>query len=166
MCSINLAFFSVIQPKMNVSASYFMEAGHWFLSIYNDDNEKREMAFTAQTSPELTKNCPKGCNGKGECVLGRCQCETGYDGPDCGQSKFDPTLFSYQKQCCLVNPTWGGGWLKAEATEFFRRLFLDLFFFLLEKLVKDFFFRLPLVRFLISWLFSFKMTLVTNVSPN
>ena len=68
--------------------SYYLDAGHWFLSLYNDAGEAREVAFVARVSPELTRNCPKGCSDHGECVLGRCQCETGFDGPDCGQSKW------------------------------------------------------------------------------
>ena len=64
-----------------------MEAGHWFLSLYNDDGEPRSVQFRAKVSTELTRNCPMGCNGKGECVLGKCQCQPGFDGPDCGQSK-------------------------------------------------------------------------------
>ena len=64
-----------------------MEAGHWFLSLYSDDGEARQVSFVTKVSPELTRNCPKGCHGKGECVLGRCQCKPGFDGPDCGQSK-------------------------------------------------------------------------------
>jgi hypothetical protein len=42
----------------------------------------------ARLSSELTRNCPKGCNGRGQCILGQCQCEIGYDGADCGQSKW------------------------------------------------------------------------------
>ena len=73
---------------MTKSVSYYMEAGHWFLSLYNDDGESRQVSFVTKVSPELTRNCPKGCHGKGECVLGRCQCQPGFDGPDCGQSKY------------------------------------------------------------------------------
>ena len=71
-----------------------MEAGHWFLSIYNDDGEARQVSFITKVSPELTRNCPKGCHGKGECVLGRCQCKPGFDGPDCGQSMYKLDSFT------------------------------------------------------------------------
>lgn len=67
--------------------SYYLSSGHWFLSLYNDADGSQEVAFVARVSAELTRNCPKGCGGHGECVLGRCQCETGFDGPDCGQSE-------------------------------------------------------------------------------
>jgi hypothetical protein len=76
-----------LQPTVARSASYYMEQGHWFLSVYNDDIDSQEVSFLVKISEELTKNCPNGCHGRGECVLGRCQCESGYDGPDCGQSK-------------------------------------------------------------------------------
>ena len=65
-----------------------MEQGHWFMSLYNDDIDSQEVSFVLRVSQELTKNCPSGCNGRGQCILGHCQCEAGYDGPDCGQSKF------------------------------------------------------------------------------
>ena len=78
---------------MSKSVSYYMAAGHWFLSLYNDDGESRQVSFMTKVSPELTRNCPKGCHGKGECVLGRCQCKPGFDGPDCGQSKYPENLF-------------------------------------------------------------------------
>ena len=72
---------------MAKTASYFLPAGHWFLSLYNDDGDANEVSFVARVAPELTRNCPKGCSGRGECVLGKCHCHTGFDGPDCGQSK-------------------------------------------------------------------------------
>ena len=58
------------------------------MSLYNDDIDSQEISFVLRVSQELTKNCPSGCNGRGQCILGRCQCEAGYDGPDCGQSRF------------------------------------------------------------------------------
>ena len=76
------------QPTVTRTSSYYMEQGHWFMSLYNDDIDSQEVSFVLRVSQELTKNCPSGCNGRGQCILGHCQCEAGYDGPDCGQSKF------------------------------------------------------------------------------
>ena len=73
-----------------------MEQGHWFMSLYNDDIDSQEVSFVLRVSQELTKNCPSGCNGRGQCILGHCQCEAGYDGPDCGQSKFFSYLLRFE----------------------------------------------------------------------
>ncbi len=74
---------------MSRSESFYLASGHWFLSLYNDAGEPREVAFVARVASDLTRNCPKGCNGaNGECVLGKCQCNAGFDGPDCGQSEY------------------------------------------------------------------------------
>ena len=62
-----------------------MAEGHWFVSMYNDFGDAQKVEFLASPSVELTEGCPNGCNGKGECVLGRCQCQTGYGGDDCSQ---------------------------------------------------------------------------------
>ena len=78
---------NVLQLSVAKTATYFLPAGHWFLSLYNDDGDANEVSFVARVAPELTRNCPKGCSGRGECVLGKCQCHAGFDGPDCGQSK-------------------------------------------------------------------------------
>ena len=88
-------------PSVKKNASYYLESGHWFLSIYNDDGESKRVGFVAKVSKELTRNCPKGCSGKGECVLGRCQCQPGFDGPDCGQSKSPLMVFLLVPILCL-----------------------------------------------------------------
>ena len=68
--------------------NFFMEEGHWFVSLYNDDGDTQEVEFSPTTSKELTEGCPNGCHGHGDCVLGKCQCHAGYDGEHCSQSKF------------------------------------------------------------------------------
>ena len=90
---------------MTRSVSYFLEQGHWFLSLYNDDMDAQEVSFVVRVSQELTQNCPQGCNGRGQCVLGRCQCEAGYDGPDCGQSKSIVTNKMAALKCHLWLPS-------------------------------------------------------------
>ena len=82
-------------PQLSVAktASYFLPSGHWFLSLYNDDGGASEVSFVARVVAPSAANargrghCPQGCSGRGECVLGKCQCHAGFDGPDCGQSK-------------------------------------------------------------------------------
>ena len=68
-------------------SSYYLELGHWFMSLYNDDGQAQTVEMTATVSHDLTSSCPRGCSGNGECVLGYCHCNTGFDGPDCSQSK-------------------------------------------------------------------------------
>ena len=80
--------FLLFQPSVSKNTSYYLESGHWFISIYNDDGESKPVRFVATVSEDMTRNCPRGCSGRGDCVLGRCQCRTGFDGPDCGQSKW------------------------------------------------------------------------------
>ena len=53
------------------------------------------MEMTATVSNDLTSACPRGCSGNGECVLGHCQCNPGFDGPDCSLSKFDTFIKLY-----------------------------------------------------------------------
>lgn len=65
-----------------------MEQGHWFLSLYNDDGDPQELSFTAGIAQDMTQNCPNGCSGKGECIMGHCQCNPGFGGEDCSDSKF------------------------------------------------------------------------------
>ena len=81
----------ILPPQLSVAktASYYLPAGHWFLSLYNDDGDANEVSFVARVvAPNARgRHCPQGCSGRGECVLGKCQCHAGFDGPDCGQSK-------------------------------------------------------------------------------
>jgi hypothetical protein len=32
-----------MQPSVEREASYYLDAGHWFLSLYNDDSEPRQV---------------------------------------------------------------------------------------------------------------------------
>ena len=74
--------FPLFQPSVSKNTSYYLESGHWFISLYNDDGESKPVRFVATVSEDMTRNCPRGCSGRGDCVLGRCQCRTGFDGPD------------------------------------------------------------------------------------
>ena len=74
-----------------------MSEGHWFISLYNDFGDSQEIEFFAALSLEMTEGCPMGCNGHGECVLGRCNCQSGYGGEDCSQGKDKCScLFKYK----------------------------------------------------------------------
>lgn len=65
-----------------------MEPGHWFVSLYNDDGDPQEATCLISLARDMTLSCPRGCNGNGECILGRCQCKSGFGGDDCSDSKF------------------------------------------------------------------------------
>lgn len=65
-----------------------MEPGHWFVSLYNDDGDEQEITFYAAVAEDMTANCPSGCSGNGQCLLGHCQCNPGFGGDDCSESKF------------------------------------------------------------------------------
>ena len=82
-----LMLFCLFQRTIEKRLSKFMREGHWFVSLYNDFGDAQTIDLVAALSLEMTEGCPNGCNGHGECVLGRCQCEAGYNGEDCSQGK-------------------------------------------------------------------------------
>ena len=77
--------------------SLYMSEGHWFISLYNDFGDSQEVEFFAAMSLEMTEGCPMGCNGHGECVLGRCKCESGYGGDDCSQGKTRKISYLFER---------------------------------------------------------------------
>lgn len=72
---------------MKKEVTHYMEQGQWFLSLYNDDGDPQEISFIAAVADDMTHNCPNGCSGKGECLMGHCQCNPGFGGDDCSESK-------------------------------------------------------------------------------
>ena len=80
-------FLFDFQRTVEKRLALFMREGHWFVSLYNDFGDAQTVDFVAALSLEMTEGCPNGCNGHGECVLGRCQCESGYGGEDCSEGK-------------------------------------------------------------------------------
>lgn len=88
-----------------------MEPGHWFVSLYNDDGDAQEVTFYAAIAEDMTQNCPNGCSGNGQCLLGHCQCNPGFGGDDCSESVC-PVLCSqhgeYINGECICNPGWKG----------------------------------------------------------
>ncbi|XP_072158624.1 teneurin-m isoform X3 [Bemisia tabaci] len=99
------------QTSVKKEIMHYLEPGHWFLSLYNDDGDAQEVILVAAVSDELTKSCPGGCNGKGQCLMGRCQCTPGFGGEDCSESVC-PVLCSqrgeYVNGECQCNPGWKG----------------------------------------------------------
>ncbi|XP_043476119.1 teneurin-m isoform X2 [Leptopilina heterotoma] len=98
-------------PSMKKEVTHYMEPGHWFLSLYNDDGDPQEVSFIAVIAEDMTHNCPNGCSGKGECLLGHCQCNPGFGGDDCSESVC-PVLCSQRGEYingeCQCNPGWKG----------------------------------------------------------
>uniref|UniRef100_A0A146KU89 Tenascin-like protein n=4 Tax=Lygus hesperus TaxID=30085 RepID=A0A146KU89_LYGHE len=91
--------------------THYLEPGHWFLSLYNDDGDPHEIVFIATVSEDMTQSCPGGCSGKGQCLMGHCQCNPGFGGEDCSESVC-PVLCSqrgdYINGECQCNPGWKG----------------------------------------------------------
>ncbi|XP_052564667.1 teneurin-m isoform X3 [Culex pipiens pallens] len=98
-------------PSMRREVTRYMEPGHWFLSIYNDDGDAQEITFYGAVAEDMTQNCPNGCSGNGQCLLGHCQCNPGYGGDDCSESVC-PVLCSQRGEYingeCQCNPGWKG----------------------------------------------------------
>ncbi|XP_053597810.1 teneurin-m isoform X3 [Microplitis demolitor] len=98
-------------PSIKKEVTHYMEPGHWFLSLYNDDGDPQEISFIAVIAEDMTHNCPNGCSGKGECLLGHCQCNPGFGGEDCSESVC-PVLCSQRGEYingeCQCNPGWKG----------------------------------------------------------
>lgn len=82
-----ISFVFELQPSVKKEVTHYMEQGHWFLSLYNDNGDPQEITFVAMVAEDMTHNCPNGCSGKGECLMGHCQCQPGFGGEDCSESK-------------------------------------------------------------------------------
>ncbi|XP_076273630.1 teneurin transmembrane protein Ten-m isoform X3 [Rhynchophorus ferrugineus] len=99
------------QSSVKKEVTHYMEQGHWFLSLYNDDGDPQEVTFVAVVADDMTQNCPNGCSGKGECLMGHCQCNPGFGGDDCSESVC-PVLCSQRGEYingeCQCNPGWKG----------------------------------------------------------
>ena len=87
---------------MEKRLSLFLREGHWFVSLYNDFGDVQTVDMVAALALEMTEGCPNGCNGHGECVLGRCKCESGYGGDDCSQGKTKSFHFYFEDYYNIV----------------------------------------------------------------
>jgi teneurin len=99
------------QPSIHRDVTKFMEAGFWFISLYNDDGHNQEVTFYASEIGELLRNCPNGCSGNGNCNGGHCQCNAGFGGESCNESVC-PVLCNqrgeYINGTCVCNSGWKG----------------------------------------------------------
>lgn len=59
--------------------------GYWHFTIFNDAHFFVDLTFELYSVPKET--CPTYCGEHGNCVEGKCQCEVGFGGPNCDQSK-------------------------------------------------------------------------------
>jgi hypothetical protein len=46
------------------------------------------LVFVALSFQIVLSACPNDCNGRGVCVSGNCQCDDGFELPDCGTCKY------------------------------------------------------------------------------
>ena len=87
------------QNSVTRTETFFLESGHWFVSLYNDDGAPHQVQLEVRggdaaaadrergdAGDQLTE-CRGGCGGHGACVAGRCVCDAGYDGEACTESK-------------------------------------------------------------------------------
>lgn len=71
----------------NTSLVKPVEPGRWFLAVYNDDLQRQEVAIGLTLTNEVATPCPDDCNGRGQCLNGKCLCRDGFAGTDCSTSK-------------------------------------------------------------------------------
>ncbi|XP_050530422.1 teneurin-a isoform X1 [Daktulosphaira vitifoliae] len=86
---------------VNVTLIEYLDAGRWFLSIYNDDLRPHTVILRLAEAEDVTTTCPNECSGHGSCYLGKCDCIDGYQGNDCSKSVC-PML-------CSNHGKYGGG---------------------------------------------------------
>jgi len=94
------------------SEQLYLEEGHWFVSVYNDDGESQPVEILLADAKENNSDgCGKGCNDQGECKDGKCVCNQGFEGEFCTLSVC-PVLCSGQGEYvngeCKCRPGWKG----------------------------------------------------------
>jgi len=71
---------------VNVTLIQYLDAGQWFLSVYNDDIRPHTVVLKIAEADDVSTTCPNECSGHGSCYLGKCDCIDGYQGNDCSKS--------------------------------------------------------------------------------
>ncbi|KAK2169042.1 hypothetical protein LSH36_12g01003 [Paralvinella palmiformis] len=66
---------------------HHMEEGLWYIFLYNDNDSPQKVTLLGKKHTKAMTGCPKDCLGRGDCIDGQCQCEPGYQGWACSESK-------------------------------------------------------------------------------
>jgi hypothetical protein len=111
----------------NTSLVKPVEPGRWFLAVYNDDSQRQDVAVGLTLTNEVATPCPDDCNGRGQCLNGKCLCRDGFAGTDCSTSKNQfPSQFHFKQSIAIFLPgvcpvlcsgrgAYGGGRCHCEA---------------------------------------------------
>ncbi|KAK3100005.1 hypothetical protein FSP39_013415 [Pinctada imbricata] len=101
---------SYVQEK-DTALIHYMEEGEWFLSVYNDRDTAEYMSFKTDLLDSLGTDCPNDCNGRGDCLHGKCSCFPGFKGWDCSEYEC-PELCSrhgkFENGVCQCHKGWKG----------------------------------------------------------
>ena len=101
----------MFQSSVQREEKLYLEEGHWFVSLYNDDGASHGVELLTRSREEVSCECREDCNGRGECVAGECDCQPGYEGQSCLLSVC-PLLCSGQGEYsggeCVCKPGWKG----------------------------------------------------------
>jgi hypothetical protein len=81
-------FIKRFQTQLNLTVTQLVEAGKWFIGVYNDDVIVHDITLHAQTVEDEQTTCVNACSGHGTCSAGKCYCEDGYTGKDCSVSEY------------------------------------------------------------------------------
>ncbi|KAM4037016.1 teneurin-2 isoform 1-T1 [Anomaloglossus baeobatrachus] len=88
----------------------YLDVGIWHLAFYNDGKDKEIVSFNTVVLDSV-QDCPRNCDGNGECVSGVCHCFPGFHGSDCAKAAC-PVLCSgngqYSKGTCICYSGWKG----------------------------------------------------------